>query len=168
MGPKPSFFKILFIVLVPTVLLFGLFLGVFFFLFGSSENESDYRPQFKTSSFELVRGDGFRKPHLYYRTDEKHVVGESVASLQFITVGAKGDPQNGQFQLTSLDNTVDGIGPGYLVFTFGDQNFDCFAVYKNKKLVAYDRKDFGRLPTPGDAWMCKGFDFKNAMDSQLQ
>ncbi len=160
-----------FLLFSAALLIFGGSIVAFFFFFSDgSRNETDYRPKFRESPFELVQGDGFRTAHLYYRIDknsgEKYDAGQIAANLRFIAVSPEGDPQSGRFRITPLDNIVDEVQSDYVVFTFPEQNFDCFAVYRDQELVAYERKNFGRLPTSSDAWMCKGFDFKNVLKNQ--
>lgn len=141
-----------------------------FFLFFDSVNPSasQYKPKFEKSPFELVRGDGFPKAHLYYKTKKHLTIGQSVDAVTVIVATMSNDsgtvsPDNAsekkKFKVTVLNNRVDEIGDGYVTFFLDDNNFDCLAVYENKKLIPITHIEFSLLPTPSDAWMCQGYNF---------
>lgn len=143
-------------------LCFGLLLYYFLDTQHIFASEADYRPEFLKSKIELVRGEGFSQPHLYVQTDQKLEIGQKLDSIRMIRVDKLEN-----FVVTSFESTIALLGDGYVAIKLEDQNFDCFAVYENNQLIRYDNKEFYLLPTPGDTWMCDGFDFKNAMKTQL-
>lgn len=163
---------------IKNLVIFFFFLGllfaalIFWVLYsgGSFENEKTYQPKFQNSPFELVIGENFSKPHLYYKTSESFAVGDKIESIQLLSVSNTFQKNNEapdakKFQIDYQDNAVDKLGTGYIVFFVDELNFDCFAVYLNKKLVQYDYKEFSLIPTPSDTWICKGFDFKKAFEN---
>lgn len=133
------------------------FLSIFF-----SNEIRTYTPSFKQSPLELVTGEKINEGHLFYKTDSLGKIGEPLDKLEMIFVTSQEDTkQNKIYRVTHLDNLVDAVQPGYVTFKLPLHNFDCFAVYINEKLTPYQPVDFDRLPTPSDAWLCSGYDFKN-------
>jgi hypothetical protein len=80
-------------------------------------NSSSYRPQFKESPFELVMGTGFKKAHLYYKTDEKIPIGSQLPHIEMIQVSQNFNkdnpnaavPSSNKFDIHYLDNTVNSL-----------------------------------------------------------
>lgn len=117
---------------IKNLVIFFLFSGLFFsFLIlwilysgGSFENEETYQPKFHNSPFELVIGENFRKPHLYYKTSESFAVGDKIESIQLLSVSNtfqqnNKTPNAQKFHIDYEDNVVDKIGTGYIVFFCG-------------------------------------------------
>jgi len=152
--------------IIPFVVALLVSMGLVFLFAKSSHHTTtttqSYQPQFKESPFELVMGDGSKHPSLYYLTKTSYTVGDKVDSLKLIRVHKKTNTPMSEYLIDYLDNHIDAVGNGYVMFDLTPGNFDCFAVYEDNHLVKYQHIDFSRLPSPSDAWLCAGYNFKQA------
>lgn len=138
--------------------------AVLFFLFKDDlilPNALNYIPSFKRGNLELVSGDGFPQGKLYYKTQTVAAVGNPIDGLEMISVFTQ-KSSGKENRITHLNNDIDEVKNGYVVFNLDIPNFDCFAVYIQKKVARYEPIEFSWLPTPSDVWLCEGYDFKQA------
>ena len=143
---------------------FGLFLTVFVFWClgntGCQTAKNEYTPSFKESVFEIITGQTDGNLHVYYQTNSPAAAGQKIDDVVFLKVST--DSGTGKPVLKFPDNKIDVIHSGFVEFILPMQNIDCLATYKAGALVPSFRLEINSwLPTPSDAWMCKGFDFKN-------
>lgn len=151
--------------IVSALVLAVLFWAAMYYQFGLEKRARDYVPQFINSDLVLVN-DG-KEALVFYKTQDPYQVGDQVSSLDFVEVfretpdiAGSDDPE---FKLTFLQPHIIEVGYRYVVIKLPVMNFDCLGVYQNNRPFRYEFVEYGLLPTPSDAWMCKGYDFKKPL-----